>query len=900
MAYGQQDYGMGAEYGYETEEERRRREEEERQAKIEQAAMLAGLPGAGEAVGAVAGAPASRSLGDIAGAYMNKRVDQAQQRVADVGEMFTNPQAAVEKRLGMASEDSANTVVKSQQVKTYGDGSQEQIVKTETPPPAAPMPTAPVAPMSNQQLQQAMSMETAPVAQQAAPQAQAQPMARPTPVPAQLPAAGPIDPNAPRPEIGPVPTPGPGVQVAGPATAVPPTTMAAAPTGGQTPAAVAAAPGASVAQIAQAEVTPEQRQQQAIIAAHSETDPAKRRQAFAQILSASDTTEGNRALANRYIAEDYIKQRNFKKAEDDIATATPTDLARYMREQKKEGSYVKAILLSRLGLNKLADQEMELLSPTLSMTNMIDDKGNRYSVETDKNGTIRRAFDTNGKSAGQEEIAKLQAAGGTLKGVEVEAGIFKDPTGGVSGSFVLERRPGGSQYREVGSNRIATPDESAKLIKTGVQGTLENQRGRLLQEMNIKLQGKTEEEKMVILRPYNQQLVAAGYAAIDPREVGITAPQIGGAPAAAPGGAAPAPGGAAPAPAAAPAGDPVAAQRAQADIDGLQREIVRAQKGTGVSDSAKAGQLQVLNAELKNAQQRFAQASGTGGVTAAPVATTGPRPTGPELTLQASGAAKAQGANIDIAKEERTKFLDYAEKDITPKADAGGTISGIRKQQLKGPDGILNNPEIVGMLSGQGGTVAEVGNIIRDLVTGARTDEELSTRVASLGLNQRQKDVLMNQIALNRQVAPFTLKQNAGPGSVSDAEQKANREAAVNIARVPLYTAVTMLSKDQFDKDLSVAREAFRTQNRELTTTDSFNAAWNKEKARLSREYDQIYADRAKYIGQYYQDGANPKAITEAYKHYPVPEYNRETGSWNYGTDFARKSARPRLDSFNR
>jgi hypothetical protein len=39
--------------------------------------------------------------------------------------------------------------------------------------------------------------------------------------------------------------------------------------------------------------------------------------------------------------------------------------------------------------------------------------------------------------------------------------------------------------------------------------------------MNIKLQGKTEEEKMAILRPYNQQLVAAGFAAIDPREVSM-------------------------------------------------------------------------------------------------------------------------------------------------------------------------------------------------------------------------------------------------------------------------------------------------------------------------------------------------------------------------------------------
>jgi hypothetical protein len=43
------------------------------------------------------------------------------------------------------------------------------------------------------------------------------------------------------------------------------------------------------------------------------------------------------------------------------------------------------------------------------------------------------------------------------------------------------------------------------------------------------LQGKTEEEKMAILRPYNQQLVAAGYPAISPQEVGMAAPQIGGA-----------------------------------------------------------------------------------------------------------------------------------------------------------------------------------------------------------------------------------------------------------------------------------------------------------------------------------------------------------------------------------
>jgi hypothetical protein len=265
-----------------------------------------------------------------------------------------------------------------------------------------------------------------------------------------------------------------------------------------------------------------------------------------------------------------------------------------------------------------------------------------------------------------------------------------------------------------------------------------------------------------------------------------------------------------------------------------------------------------------------------------------------------AGAVAAQAANIQLGREERSNFLDYEKTDIVPKADAGGSISSIRRSQLRGPDGILNNPEIVGMMSGQGGRATEVGNIIRDLITGARTDEELSQRVASLDLTQRQKDVLYNQLALNRQVAPLTLKQNAGAGSVSDAEQKANREANINITRVPLYSAVTMLSRDQFDKDLAVARQNFRNQNRNLTTVDAFNSAWNREKSRLGKEYEQIYAERARYIAKYYNNGANPGAIVDAYRHYPVPEFDRQTGTWNYGTDFARRAARPALNSFTR
>ena len=902
----------------ENEEERRKREEEERRAQVERAAMLAGLPAAAAPAaaaipaaaydamaGLTAGAPAApqgANWGDIPGALYDKKMGEVNQRLAGVQQMAEDPQEALRKRLlGPSPEEAADTVVKTQQVKTYGDGSQEQTVKTQIPAPAmAPVPQAQAMPaampaampqarppvqqppvpttgavspaqMAGQPtmaapaaqmpppaaMPQAPAPQMAPAAGAVSPaQMAGQPPAAVTPpaaVPGQLPAAGPINPAEPPPQIGQIPRFGPGVQVAG-------------------------APGAPAPQLAGAPaVTPtvepltlQQQQQQSVIDARNEQNPDRRRQMFAKLLSDETVDAGTKALANRFIAEDYIKEQKINEANKKIEEATPTELARYMKERNKEGSYVKAILFARLGLNDLAKREQDLLNPDLKMETATVGS-DRYTVARDPLGAVIKAFDVEGREVGQRDLAKISAAAMPTK------------------SFLLPQSAGGLMQKT-----IVGPDGKEQVI-TGQVFTDPQTNTTYFQA------GNKRYDTTGLSTP--AQNVENIYGAAGAKQQATQAAQTG-----KPQGTLPArDGGGAGGENAAnvPAADPAAARRAQADIDGLQREIAKAQKGTGVSSTAKAEQLQILNAELKKAQQQLATASGTGGVPQ-PSGAGGQRPDENFLQYQdrikreSAAATAATTANIDLSKEERSNFLTYEEKDIVPKADAGGSISGIRKQQLKGPDGILNNPEIVGMLSGQGGTVAEVGNIIRDLVTGARTDEELSTRVASLGLSQRQKDVLMNQIALNRQVAPFTLKQNAGPGSVSDAEQKANREAAVNIARVPLYTAVTMLSKDQFDKDLQVSRQIFRQNNPELSTVRSFNGAWGKEKARLEQEYNQIYAERAKYIGKYYQDGANPKAITEAYKHYPVPEYNRQTGSWDYGTDFARKAARPRLDSFNR
>jgi len=107
-------------------------------------------------------------------------------------------------------------------------------------------------------------------------------------------------------------------------------------------------------------------------------------------------------------------------------------------------------------------------------------------------------------------------------------------------------------------------------------------------------------------------------------------------------------------------GDATAALRAQADIDGLKREIARAEKGTGVNATAKADQLQILNAELKKAQQQLAAASGTG---QAPVGGRG-------ASAAASSAPAAAPAAASSAPAAAPKAA--APKAAAPSAPSGG------------------------------------------------------------------------------------------------------------------------------------------------------------------------------------------------------------------------------------
>jgi hypothetical protein len=320
-------------------------------------------------------------------------------------------------------------------------------------------------------------------------------------------------------------------------------------------------------------------------------------------------------------------------------------------------------------------------------------------------------------------------------------------------------------------------------------------------------------------------------------------------------------------------------------------------------------------APVVNAPMAPVASSAVGG---APAVSTGARPTGPrpgetigqqqarEKTERAVEQArlmqpitigtKQAEANIGVAADAQRNFNDYVDKTIVPQAINGLKISTIRRQQL---DELIKYPEIAGIMATGGTAGIEIGNIIRDLVTGEKDHIELNKRLVGLNLqntNPAAYNSLITQIRLQQELGPATIKETAPVGAISDNEQKMNTANQVDVTRNPAVVSFNLVSKNKFLQDLQQARAAYRTQHQELKTTGDFESSWAKESARLQKEYDSIYEARAKYIGS---NKNTPAAAVDGYRQYPVPAWDAEKTTWTY-KNLSAQARRPKLDNFEK
>lgn len=234
----------------------------------------------------------------------------------------------------------------------------------------------------------------------------------------------------------------------------------------------------------------------------------------------------SRALLEQEFKMDTAKEQATKTI---VAAASGDQKAgRAIADELKnqDGSYVKMILLGFLS-PQLAGEEAVKLGFGNKWQSVTNDKGESALIQVNAKGLPLSGISADNKALSQEQLASF-ATGGNRK-LDLVGGSYVNDTTGEVGRMVSDKNTGQTYIQTDTGRKPMTgfrPQSS--------MGGLSDMRARTIQEVNIKLQGKSAEEQMAILRPYNQALAGQGLPIIQPAEVGIQAPQIAG-------GAAPAP-----------------------------------------------------------------------------------------------------------------------------------------------------------------------------------------------------------------------------------------------------------------------------------------------------------------------------------------------------------------------
>jgi hypothetical protein len=204
----------------------------------------------------------------------------------------------------------------------------------------------------------------------------------------------------------------------------------------------------------------------------------------------------------------------------------------------------------------------------------------------------------------------------------------------------------------------------------------------------------------------------------------------------------------------------------------------------------------------------------------------------------------------------------------------------LRKQQFA----LFSRPgvdaaKIFGIANGAGQAPGDQRwTMFRDVLAGKVSEpaDKIRERAAALGLNREEQSAVAEYAIANAEISAKTLRSTSGPGSVSDAEQAANRERNVDVTKIPMLGGYNSMAQSQFNGDLAKYKGDWSVDSR-ATNTAQLEKDWRKEKQRLTDTYIDLAKQRVDYIGKM---GNTAAAIKQGYILYPVPEYDAATGTW--------------------
>lgn len=281
-----------------------------------------------------------------------------------------------------------------------------------------------------------------------------------------------------------------------------------------------------------------------------------------------------------------------------------------------------------------------------------------------------------------------------------------------------------------------------------------------------------------------------------------------------------------------------------------------------------------------------------------PAATVAPTATGVGVSTQPLPTLGSLERAGTIATTAQKQFVEKTVPTVAEDANNARQVAGTRREQL---DIIRTNPSILDIYNGSGSGYDQARNVITKIVTGvynADNQDQLFKDIKNISILPNERAALEQFANLNMTVNPKTLRANAGPGAVSNAEQQANQKANIqNVAELTPLAALQGIYRSKFMSELADAKEAFLAKNQDTLKTDGdFNRAWAKEQNKWFKAHEAIAQARAEYLKPFNPGPSASKQelnafrdkVFKAFELYPSPTFDTTSG-WSYGTKNAER-----------
>ena len=219
-----------------------------------------------------------------------------------------------------------------------------------------------------------------------------------------------------------------------------------------------------------------QRQQQAFLAAQG--DPTR-----LTMLAQTETIHPMiRSMAQDRLADMYSQQRAEQQARQDLATKSPTEVARMMQARDQEGSWGRAILFGLLGMENAARDESAKLGIGARWSTQ-DMNGQPVMIKMRADGVPMEGYNAaTGERLSTQELTA--AAGNVGQKLGIVGGTYVNDRTGEVGRVVTDEKTG----------RTWVQTDSGRKSMAGFRpqastGTLDMQRIAQIQKQNIDLAG---------------------------------------------------------------------------------------------------------------------------------------------------------------------------------------------------------------------------------------------------------------------------------------------------------------------------------------------------------------------------------------------------------------------------